>query len=81
MFPTPRLVFAVRFAFMLQVLCSFPLQMLPATRLIESLFFEPVSDPPMSRKLAKTGDLGGPGRQKDFPNNSGLAKEAKETNL
>lgn len=29
--------------------------MLPATRLIESLFFEPVSDPPMSRKLAKTG--------------------------
>lgn len=55
--------------------------MLPATRLIESLFFEPVSDPPMSRKLAKTGDLGGPGRQKDFPNNSGLAKEAKETNL
>lgn len=54
-FDAGALVFAVRFAFMLQVLCSFPLQMLPATRLIESLFFEPVSDPPMSRKLAKTG--------------------------
>eukprot|EP00435_Cladocopium_sp_Y103_P038381 s2052_g10.t1 len=49
------LVFVVRLAFMLQVLCSFPLQMLPASRLIEGLFFERISDPPMSRKLAKTG--------------------------
>lgn len=50
-----RLVFGVRLAFMLQVLCSFPLQMLPASRLIEGLFFERISDPPMARKLAKTG--------------------------
>lgn len=49
------LVFGVRLAFMLQVLCSFPLQMLPASRLIEGLFFERISDPPMARKLAKTG--------------------------
>eukprot|EP00438_Fugacium_kawagutii_P008608 Skav234204 [mRNA] locus=scaffold2795:76670:77560:- [translate_table: standard] len=29
--------------------------MLPASRLIEGLIFEPISDPPMSRKVAKTG--------------------------
>ncbi|CAK9086836.1 unnamed protein product [Durusdinium trenchii] len=50
------LVFLVRMAFMIQVLCSFPLQMLPATRLIELSFFgPPVSDPPSARKLAKSG--------------------------
>lgn len=53
---------------MLQVLCSFPLQMLPAARVVvswlvqrkrlrpqELLVFEPTSDPPWSRKMAKTG--------------------------
>eukprot|EP00913_Durusdinium_trenchii_P012201 g11460.t1 len=53
------LVFLVRMAFMIQVLCSFPLQMLPATRLIELSFFgPPVSDPPFARKLAKSGRSG-----------------------
>lgn len=53
-FPQSIAVFLVRFAFMLQVWCSFPLQFLPATRLLETFFFTPVSDPPLMRKAAKT---------------------------
>ena len=53
-FPGSAAVFVVRTAFMLQVWCSFPLQFLPATRLLESFFFATVSDPPLLRKVAKS---------------------------
>eukprot|EP00440_Ansanella_granifera_P021520 gb/GFBE01023359.1/.p1 GENE.gb/GFBE01023359.1/~~gb/GFBE01023359.1/.p1 ORF type:complete len:518 (+),score=84.14 gb/GFBE01023359.1/:1-1554(+) len=53
-FPQGTAVAIVRLAFMVQVLCSFPLQMLPAARLLENQFFTPVSNPSMPRKAAKT---------------------------
>ena len=53
-FPKCIAVSLVRFAFMVQVWCSFPLQFLPGTRLLETFFFTPVSDPPLMRKAAKT---------------------------
>eukprot|EP00931_Biecheleriopsis_adriatica_P056695 TRINITY_DN33607_c0_g1_i1.p1 TRINITY_DN33607_c0_g1~~TRINITY_DN33607_c0_g1_i1.p1 ORF type:complete len:525 (-),score=77.81 TRINITY_DN33607_c0_g1_i1:81-1607(-) len=53
-FPESRLVTVVRVAFMVQVLCSFPLQMLPAIRLVENLIFAQVSNPSWPRKAAKS---------------------------
>jgi len=44
----------VRLAFVVQVVCSFPLQLLPAVRLVEDLFFRPMSNPPLARKCWKS---------------------------
>eukprot|EP00933_Yihiella_yeosuensis_P083049 TRINITY_DN9713_c1_g4_i1.p1 TRINITY_DN9713_c1_g4~~TRINITY_DN9713_c1_g4_i1.p1 ORF type:complete len:393 (-),score=45.54 TRINITY_DN9713_c1_g4_i1:103-1152(-) len=53
-FPKGPVVWGLQLAFMIQVLCTFPLQMLPAVRLVEDNFFEYQSDPPLARKLAKS---------------------------
>lgn len=53
-FPGGTVVYVLRLCFMVQVLCSFPLQLLPASRLVEDKFFEKVSNPSWLRKLAKT---------------------------
>lgn len=53
-FPQSSTVTAVKLAFAVQALFSFPLQLLPAVRLVESSLFTPMSNPSLPRKSAKT---------------------------
>lgn len=43
----------IRSAYSLAMLCTFPLQLLPAMRLVENIFFEKVKNPSMGRKMRK----------------------------
>ncbi|CAE8634812.1 unnamed protein product, partial [Polarella glacialis] len=44
---------SIRMLFAFAMFCSFPLQLLPAVRLVESGFFTPVSNPTLARKCQK----------------------------
>jgi proton-coupled amino acid transporter len=54
-FPADNLQVFIRLAFMIQVVCSYPLQLLPAVFLLEGKCFTPMSSPPWSRRWKKTG--------------------------
>merc|ERR1711963_1314477 len=43
----------VRFAYALAMVCTFPLQLLPATRLVEGIFFDKAIAKTMSRTMRK----------------------------
>jgi len=52
-FPQGPLEAFVRAAYNVAMVCSFPLQLMPALRLVEDNFFAPVSAPPLGRKVRK----------------------------
>merc|ERR1712186_73402 len=43
----------IRGAYALAMVCTFPLQLMPAVRLVEDNFFSPASNPPWARKCWK----------------------------
>lgn len=52
-FPAGSLALYVRCAYALTMILTFPIMLLPATRLVESMFFETVRKPPLARKMKK----------------------------